>query len=677
PGLCGARADERRALAPRQIEAMLWRIATTLYPDLAVAPTDRTDDALAARIAGQLRGAGAGSLIVAGAALSAAGQALVHVLHERLGAVGHALDLIAPPDDVAAAGTFAELVEAMHAGTVDTLLIVDSNPAYDGPADSGFAAALAGVGFSAHLGLYRDETALLCGWHLPQSHVYEQWSDALAHDGSATLIQPAIAPLYDSRSAHELIAALIDDTERSGHALVQRQWRARASGDFETLWSTSLKSGVVAGTAFAPLRLPPARHGSPAAPAPAPATSGAIELVFVADPAVHDGSFANNGWLQELPRPFNKMTWDNALQLAPASARALGLASGDIARVGVGARTLEIPVWVQRGHAEGAASLALGYGRREAGRVGNGVGVDAYPLRGASLWSAAARIERAGKRHDFATTQHEMNQHGRELARVLAPGRAAREDEAPAPTLYPPDHPRGDHAWAMVIDLDACIGCNACTIACQAENNIPVVGRQEVARGRDMHWIRVDRYDSEEPGASVFQPVPCMHCENAPCELVCPVGATVHDSEGLNVQVYNRCIGTRFCSNNCPYKVRRFNFLQYSDTTTATLQAQRNPEVTVRQRGVMEKCTYCVQRIAGARQHAQTTGLPLVDGDVVTACQSACPTRAIHFGDLALAGSDVARLKTSPRHYALLGELNTRPRTTYLARVAARKSDTT
>ena len=413
-----------------------------------------------------------------------------------------------------------------------------------------------------------------------------------------------------------------------------------------------------------PLVLPPARM-----PAQPPAAPPSLELVFTSDPSVHDGSFANNGWLQELPRPFSKITWGNALQLGPATAGSLGVASGDIVLAQVAGAQVALPVWVQAGHAEGAASVTLGHGRRAAGRVGDGVGVDVQALRPAGAWHAPLRLQRTAGVYAFARTQHEMSQHGRDLARVRRDG-AAAEDEPPLPSLYP-EVPRGEHAWAMVIDLDACIGCNVCTVACQAENNIPVVGAKEVARGRAMHWIRVDRYDSAEPGGSVFQPVPCMHCENAPCELVCPVGATVHDDEGLNVQVYNRCIGTRFCSNNCPYKVRRFNFLAYTDATTETLKAQRNPEVTVRQRGVMEKCTYCIQRIARARQQAQVNGRPLADGDVVTACQGACPTRAIHFGDLADAQSDVAQLQASPRRYTLLGELNTRPRTTYLVRIAS------
>jgi molybdopterin-containing oxidoreductase family iron-sulfur binding subunit len=324
-------------------------------------------------------------------------------------------------------------------------------------------------------------------------------------------------------------------------------------------------------------------------------------------------------------------------------------------------------------HAEDAATLPLGHGRRDAGRVGDGVGFDAYPLRPLDGGPLPIMIERTGRNHRLAMTQHRFSQDGRALAQSVAVGGALAQARRAASLYAPP--PSGEHAWAMSIDLDACIGCNACTIACQAENNIPTVGADEVARGREMHWIRVDRYADDTGGTSVFQPVPCMQCEDAPCEVVCPVGATVHDGDGLNLQIYNRCVGTRFCANNCPYKVRRFNFLAYNDEQSETLKARRNPDVTVRQRGVMEKCTYCQQRIAQARQAADVDGRPLVDGDVQTACQTACPTRAIRFGDLRDAASEVVRARASPRHYVLLDELNTRPRTTYLARVVTPRDD--
>ena len=669
PGLFGARADHRVALSPIRIEGLLWRVAAHWMPELTPADVGLADPAVAdfeARLVAALREAGPASLVIGGAGLSAEAHALILALNQRLGAIGRTLTLIDPPDAAPGAGTLAELADALTAGAVDTLLVIGANPAYDAPAALDMPHVLQRARLLVHAGLHVDETARLSDWHLPLSHVYEQWSDALAHDGSASLVQPAIAPLYDTRSAAELLAWLAGDPLRDGHALVQRQWRTGRGGDFDAFWRASLRAGVIADSAAAPLEVRkaglPRRLARPAGPA-----TQTLAALFVPDGATHDGAYANNGWLQELPRPFTKLTWDNAALLSPATAKRFGVATGDVVRLEVETRALEVPVWVSAQQADDVVTLPLGGGRRHAGRVGDGVGFDAGTLRATTAMTASATLQATGRRHEFAVTQHEIAQHSRELLRSVAAG-AVLPPEPKRDELYPP-FASPVHAWAMAIDLDACIGCNACTIACQAENNIPVVGKSEVAKGRAMHWIRVDRHDLEDSGNSGFQPVPCMHCEQAPCEVVCPVGATVHDSEGLNVQVYNRCVGTRFCSNNCPYKVRRFNFLQYSDETTETLKAQRNPDVTVRQRGVMEKCTYCVQRVARARQHAEREGRPLVDGDVVTACQSACPTRAIHFGDLNDPRSDVVRARTSPRHYAMLAELDTKPRTTYLARI--------
>jgi Fe-S-cluster-containing dehydrogenase component len=664
PGLFGARADHRVALSPARIEDLLWRVAAHWMPELAPGNASPADPGLAAfeaRAVAALRDAGDGALVIGGTGLSAEAHALVWMLNARLGAIGRSMTPIAPPDAAPEAGTLSELVEALQAGSVDTLLVIGANPAYDAPPALDLPAALGRAPLLAHAGLYVDETAALAHWHLPLSHGYEAWGDALAHDGSATLLQPAISPLYDTRSSAELLALLAADPVRDGHSLVQRQWRAGREADFEAFWRTSLRAGVVADSAS------PAMTIKMAKPPSRPAARAGLTALFVPDAAARDGSFANNGWLQELPRPFTKLTWDNAALLSPATARQLRLGTGDVVHVQVDGRAVQAPVWVSAQQADEVVTLPLGGGRRRAGRVGTGVGFDAFALKPPRAATAPVTLQHTGRRHAFAVTQHEIDQHERELLRTVAPGTALPRP-APHPELYPP-FASPVHAWAMVIDLDACIGCNACTIACQAENNIPVVGKAQVAQGRDMHWIRVDRHEIEEIGNSAFQPVPCMHCEQAPCEVVCPVGATVHDSEGLNVQVYNRCVGTRFCSNNCPYKVRRFNFLQYADETTETLKAQRNPDVTVRQRGVMEKCTYCLQRIARARQHSEREGVPLVDGDVVTACQSACPTRAIRFGDRNDARSEVVAARASPRHYAMLDELDTKPRTTYLARV--------
>jgi molybdopterin-containing oxidoreductase family iron-sulfur binding subunit len=650
PGLFGARA-ERIALPPHEIDAMVGRLAAG-----QAAPGFET------QMLSALQAAGREALVVPGPALSARSHALVHALNERLGATGRTVDMLAPLAWDANAGTLQELVRDMQAGRVQTLVVLDANPAYDSPGELGFAQALAKVPLSVHAGSYRDETAQACEWHLPLSHTFEQWGDALAHDGTACIIQPAIAPLYDTRSMHEVAALLAGDDVRDGHAIVRRTWQVRLGGDFEAAWREALRKGMIDGSAASPLEHVQAL---PAADDEPRATGLAAH--FTPDASVHDGRFANNAWLQELPRPFTKHTWDNAAFLGPRTAAQAGVETGDIVRIVAGSRRLDAPVWVVGAHAEGVVTLPLGYGRLRAGRIGSAVGFDAYSLMPADGGPVAIQLQRTGRKHDFARTQHTLDPSSREPARTVTAGELL-EKEPEQPSLYPRwTYP--EHAWAMTIDLDACIGCNACTVACQAENNIPVVGKEEVSRGRAMHWIRVDNYESPQLDNTIFQPVPCMQCENAPCELVCPVGATMHDSEGVNVQVYNRCIGTRFCSNNCPYKVRRFNFLQFSDETTESLKGQRNPNVTVRQRGVMEKCNYCLQRLARGRQHEQRTGVPLANGDVVTACQAVCPTRAIHFGDLNDANSDVVKLRASPRHYTLLEELNTRPRTTYLARV--------
>ncbi|QDZ27915.1 4Fe-4S dicluster domain-containing protein [Noviherbaspirillum sp. UKPF54] len=683
PGLLGAVADNRLALPPHDIERTLWRIAARLGmpglpPEIPPAPDERAgkwETVLAALLAAQ-RGR---CLIVAGGAVSPRSRALAHLMNAHLGNLGKTVIPIAPVQagPLDHAQSIAALADDMRAGAVTALVILGANPVYDAPADLGFEQALRKVPFSAHLGLYRDETAHASTWHLPAAHGYEAWSDGRAFDGSAAIAQPVIAPLYGGRSAHELLSMLAEGNERAGHALVRNYWRGRiGAGDFDHLWQDALRQGVVGGSASAPLALRPARS------VPPPDFEGpALRALFVSDTSVGAGEYANNAWLQELPRPFSTLTWDNAAIVGERTAQALGVQSGDMLRLSLADHplvALEAPAWVWRGQAEGVVTLPLGYGRRSAGHVGNGVGFDAYRLR--TLHGPhALKAQRSGRHVAFATTQNHQQMEGRDIARMATLAEFRRNphfatdekrERTPQESLYPPWEYK-DYKWGMAIDLNACIGCRSCTIACQAENNIPVVGREQVMRGREMHWIRVDRYDtgtSAHP-RSVFQPVPCMHCENAPCELVCPVEAAVHDSEGLNLQVYNRCVGTRFCSNNCPYKVRRFNFLHYTGTTLDRAPPAYNPEVTVRRSGVMEKCTYCVQRITRARIEAEKLGRRLQDGEVVTACQAVCPTEAIVFGDLNDPESRVNRAKASALDYSLLAELNTRPRTTYAALV--------
>jgi molybdopterin-containing oxidoreductase family iron-sulfur binding subunit len=694
PTLTGAYADARLARAPHEIEAALWRVAARLgaAPDAGRAP-DAAQDRWEAAAAKALQGARGQALVVAGPSVSPAGRALAYALTQRLnGGADGPLAFVAPVErsPLAHADSIAALADDVRAGRVDTLLVLDANPAYDAPADLDFAALLKRVPLSAHLGLYRDETARGCGWHLPMAHCYEAWSDARAHDGTATIVQPLIAPLYGGRSAHEILALLAGAGPRDGHALVRATWQDRGDDG----WRASLRRGTVDGTAAHPVAAPAAR----AIARPAAAAAPALVAVFAPDPAVDGGAFANNAWLQELPRPLTSLTWDNAALVGPATARRLGLADGTVARLRADGRTVEAPVLVVAGQAEGVVTLPLGYGRRAAGGVGEGVGFDAYALRTRAALAAPPplTVERTGRTHDLVLRQKEVDMQGREPVHVAAlaelrdaaqagatreqmrvrelvrggdgrPALPPREREQEEHGSMYPERDYGGYKWGMAIDLNACIGCASCTIACQAENNIPVVGKEEVGRGRSMHWIRVDRYQAGP--RTLFQPVPCMHCEHAPCEEVCPVGATMHDSEGLNVQVYNRCIGTRFCSNNCPYKVRRFNFLQYANQKVESLKALQNPEVTVRRRGVMEKCSYCLQRITRARIESEKAGRRIRDGEMVTACQAVCPTRAIRFGDLNDPASDVVAAKASPLDYHLLEELNTRPRTSYTTRV--------
>ena len=524
-----------------------------------------------------------------------------------------------------------------------------------------------------------DETAALTGWHIPDSHPLESWGDLRASDGTTSIVQPLIDRLYATRTLTNLLAGLAGQFDTADHDSVRLTWRTQGGADFEGFWRRALHDGLIADSAAQPVETGPARLPT----VNAPAHSDGIVLVLRPDPTVFDGAFANNAWLQECPNPLTKEVWGNSLCLGRAEAERAGIGNGDTVRLTAGGREILVPARIQPGHAPGTASLTLGMGRRQAGLIGTDVGVNAFPFRTAaeSFAITGAVLARAPDAHPSYSTQKQFAIDGDRddifpaLQLDHLPDRASAREQAPVPTLLPNhDYTQAAARWAMVIDTSACIGCNACVLACQVENNVPVVGPVEIARNRDMHWLRIDAYALDgEDGRVGFQPVPCMHCETAPCEPVCPVGASIHDSEGLNVQVYNRCIGTRFCEANCPYKVRRFNFFGYADGQeyknlgTEIMHAHNNPDVTVRARGVMEKCTFCVQRISGARREAEKENRPLRDGDVTTACQNACPTRAIRFGNLNDGEAEVARLREEPQHFTLLGSLNTKPRTTYLA----------
>lgn len=679
PMLTGAKADHRLAMQPQLIGEVAIAIARTMGAALREPSLPDGATLFAKQAAADLLANRGGSAVLAGRSQPPEIHALVHWINAELQAPIEMIDIGKTPNG-ARAGTLADLARDLDAGFVSQLVMLGVNPGYDAPADLDFASHCGKAGFRLHLGRYADETAALATWHVPQTHELEAWSDLRATDGTASVVQPLIRPLFRNWSEHDVLAMLIGRVDATPYTLVRETWSSQGGADFETWWSRTLHDGVVADSAPAPVAAGKPKLPELAAAAP---STGAISLVLRPDPSLWDGSFANNAWLQECPKPLTKQVWGNALAINPKNADRLGLSSGDVVTVAAGGRQIEAPVKVEPGVANDVVSLTLGLGRAAAGAIGSGIGANAYALRtAANPWTIShVAITKTGRRGEILTTQNVVRtaEDVRELyplVNLADPAKSKPASTEPTPSLLP-ERPKPDdgHAWAMVIDTSICIGCNACVIACQSENNVAVVGPEEVARGRDMHWLRVDVYDHgtddhPQPG---FQPVPCMHCEHAPCEPVCPVAASVHDGEGLNLQVYNRCIGTRFCEANCPYKVRRFNFFGYADGQeyanlgVESYRAQKNPEVTVRARGVMEKCTYCVQRISGARRAAERENRAIGLDEVRTACQSACPTSAITFGDLHQEGAAVNQQKADPRHYALLEHLGTRPRTTYLA----------
>jgi len=749
PTLAGAKADLRLTVRPEAIEPLARELLDRVRRGGSESTTRAAGGPASGnareqwldRVAGELRATGGASVVIAGHAQPPAVHAVAHAINAELKNLGQTVTFIDPPaapatapdgQPITQAESLRQLVADIDNGDVAALLILDGNPAFTGPADLGFGPRLEALSrgmsgrppaFTAHLSFYEDETSERCLWHVPLTHALEAWGDCRAFDGTASIIQPLISPLYASKTAHELLGAILGQLGRGPYELVRDYWRAQVKGEkFEEWWASALHEGVIPDSAFKPVETPnvnAAPAGAAAATQPSPGQG--ITLVFRPDPTIYDGRFANNPWLQELPKPFTKVTWDNPVLVSPATARRLGLARDDTASKGTGGPMVEVRVpgrepvkaaaWIVPGMPDDCAMVMFGYGRRRGGRVAEGTGFNFYPLRtSANLWTVGgATLKPLGEIYALATTQGSQRIEGddydrRDVIRVghdprrthLAGGEEPARPSEPRKvslSLFPedPGQPGNSYKnsnlsqWGMVIDLTACIGCNACVVACVSENNIAVVGKEEVMRERQMYWLRIDTYyqgEPENPHAleTYFQPVPCMHCEKAPCELVCPVEATSHSAEGLNEMTYNRCIGTRYCSNNCPYKVRRFNFFQYQDLTTPQLKLARNPKVTVRGKGVMEKCTYCVQRIDVARIDAKRTGhvgpggkTVIPDGAVMTACQQACPTHAIVFGDINDAASEVAALKQEPHNYGLLEELNTQPRTTYLARLMNRQ----
>jgi MoCo/4Fe-4S cofactor protein with predicted Tat translocation signal len=800
PTNTGGSADHRWPLRPSEIEGFARAVASRLGVSMAGtanAPASIPANVIDA-VARDLQQAGANALVVAGDEQPAIVHALAHAMNQKLGSIGNTIvftdpiEFRPPGQENTALDSIAELrtlVQEMNAGQVDMLVMVGGNPVYNAPADLQFRQSMEKAGLRIHLSLYEDETSALCHWHVPESHYLESWGDARAFDGTVSIIQPLIAPLYrGTRSPVEFLAAFTQQPERTGYEIVRAFWQgkmtaggagvgaaasqgtgqraasaqqmptanqntgaatqtgrggqatanqqptstqsasqasatntnssnaaqtgstqtattqtsnagataATGGGDFEAQWRKALHDGLIPNTALPVKTVSLAGNWDTAQPSPAASPNG-LEIVFRADPSVYDGRFANNGWLQELPKPHSKMTWDNAAIVSPATARNMGLEvdlgwkggewHATLVNLTFQGRTVTAPVWVQPGQPDNTVTVHLGYGRWRAGRAGTGteenpVGFNAYALRTSNaLWSGAdLQMTKTGGTYQIATTQLHHLMENRDVVRSGSledykknPSFAPQEKHEPDvhESMYPEMKTRDTYAWGMAIDLSTCIGCNACMVACQSENNVPVVGKEQVLRSREMHWLRVDSYYKGEEANphTFFQPVPCMHCENAPCEPVCPVAATVHSAEGLNDMVYNRCVGTRYCSNNCPYKVRRFNFLLYQDFNTPTYKLMRNPEVTVRSRGVMEKCTYCVQRIQSAKIESEKENRAVRDGEIQTACQAACPSEAIVFGNINDPASRVSRLKAQERNYGLLSDLNTRPRTTYLGAI--------
>ncbi len=709
----GMKAEHRLGLRASEIPAFAAALAAAVGAGGASAPSyawTGEQQKFLASLAKDLKASAGKSAVIPGLYQDPSVAALALAINNALGNIGKTVSVGSgplnplPSDQLA---DFKALVDDLNAGKVDWLVILNANPIYDAPADLDFASAFNKAGTVAHLGSHVDETGQIAHWHVPAAHYLEYWSDARAYDGTVSIVQPLIDPLYGGRSSHDVLQSLLDDPMLGSYAAVRETMKSSIKGDFETGWRKALHDGWVAGTAFDKKAGGAAAAKIGAIPAPTPKDS--IEVIFRPDPNIYDGRWSNVGWLQELPKPVTNLSWDNAALVSGATLVKLGLEEQDIVEISVGSGRVKAPVIVAPGHPDNSVTVYLGYGRQFAGRVGSGAGFNAYLIR--NTWApfyATGKIEKKDGTWGVAVTKSHyqdhrgsnLTKHGNQnwsLEGVEAVGPrgivryASLEDfkanpnfahegegrDTPEPdaSLFPNWQYNEPYAWAMAVDMNSCTGCNACIVSCYAENNIPVVGKQQVRIGRDMQWLRIDTYyegDLSAPRAH-FQPMTCQHCENAPCEQVCPVGATVHTPEGLNVMVYNRCVGTRYCSNNCPYKVRRFNFLLYSSDAyewdNPTLALMRNPEVSVRSRGVMEKCSYCVQRIEEAKIEADKENRLIRDGEVVSACQQACPADAIVFGNKNDPNSRVSKMRANQRNYQVIADLNTRPRTTYMAEV--------
>ena len=693
PTCTSGKADDRLPVRASEIEGIARAIAAQLGAGgSGAANLNPEQQKFVAAVVKDLQAHKGAAVVIPGDNQPPAVHALTHAINRALGAPGNTVIytepvMVKPADQTAA---LKDLVGEMNDGKVDLLIILGSNPVYGAPVDFGFADAMNKVPLRMQHSLYNDETTELVHWHVNATHYLEEWGDVRAFDGTASIIQPLIAPLYGGKSQYEFVSALAGSPNTTGYDLVRQYWQDKMkSGDFEAAWRKVLNDGFIPNTAL-PAKVVAPKGGD--IPPTNVVGANAMEVIFQPDPLIYDGSRANNGWLQETPKPVMNFCWVNGVLISPNQAKHSGLETGDIVEINVNGRKVRGPIWPQPGHPDNAITVFLGYGRPKSGNVGRDVGFDAYQLRSSDTPSfAEVSIRKIDSGYVFAHPQgfqyidfsdlppgKSDDLYGRHVVRKATledflkdPDFAQKEVENPDPetmTLYP-NYQYTELKWGMAIDMNKCIGCKTCIVACQAENNIPVVGKEETTRGRQMQWLRVDVYyegGTENPNM-YYQPVPCMQCENAPCEVVCPVGATVHSTEGLNDMIYNRCVGTRYCSNNCPYKVRRFNFLLWQDWSTPQFKMMRNPEVSVRSRGVMEKCTYCIQRIANGRITAEKENRWPRDGEIITACQQACPAGAIYFGNLNDPNSQVSKIKAQQRNYGLLDDLNTRPRTSYLA----------
>ena len=703
--ITGGMADHRLKLRSADMEGFALSLAAELGKTLpglsgfrSPAPLGGEAAKFVAAVGKDLASKRGAALVIPGERQTALTHAVAHAINAALGAIGTTVTFTEPAvlDTSTGRSSWQALVDDLRAGKVDTLVITAWNPVFTAPGDVDLPTLLAKVPNAVYLGLHDDETSRVVNWFLPAAHPFESWGDARSREGTVSIVQPLIQPLFGGISEAELLGAFLAD-EAKPYDRLKALHAAHAKTDFDSEWEVWLSNGVVPGTASAAVT--PSLQGDrvrTAAGQARPAPAG-LELDLVHDYKILDGRYSLNSWLQELPDPITKVTWDNVAQVGPGLAKKMGVANGDLLLLTVSGRSVEVPAWVQPGHSDDAVTVSFGYGRRQ-----NTLGVkdadepvvvghDVYPLRTAAApWFATGlELKKTGRKYTICTTQVHNVTEGRPIALMQSVEEFEKHPEAPdvrppvklgnkelegsaLPSVQPAiDYSKQQYKWAMSVDMSRCTGCSACVMACQAENNIPVVGKYQVGRGREMQWIRMDRYYSgpAESPEMVNQPMFCQHCETAPCEYVCPVNATVHSDEGLNDMVYNRCIGTRYCSNNCPYKVRHFNYLHWTQDKTQVEKMLMNPDVTVRARGVMEKCTYCVQRIERTRIVARIENRAIGDGELKTACQQVCPTNALTFGSLHDPKTQVSQRHADPRRFDVLHELNTRPRTVYLTKI--------